>query len=504
LRTLASDEIADLQPILADAAKATGVTVAITPTTSLAGSKDVASGRAGSSYDATWFATNRYLAMTPGALAELDSSTVIMSSPVVLGLRRSVADRLGWAGKPVSWTAIAEAAAAHRFGFGMSDPENSNSGLSALVCVATAVAGNGAALQPSGVAQASPLLKGFFSGQTLKSSSSRVLVDDYLRVQGSDAQGGAVDGIIDYESTLLSLNASGRLREALTLIYPSDGVVTADYTLSLLGSAPPAAKDAYTRLVTYLRLPDSQRRIMQQTRRRPGLPGVPLDADLAGRETFETPFPGNSTVVDNLIIAYYGTLRRPARTVYVLDTSGSMKGDRLSALKAAIGLLTAPEPDSTAPGSTFQTREQITFEPFSDTPRPASTFTVPAQDPQAALSQIGAFVAGLSANGGTAVYDALAAAYTTVAQQVAADPDRITTIVLLTDGENNAGRDLAAFTQFYRGLPAATASVPVYPILFGDTDNKEMAQLAQLTGGRTFDGRKLPLSTVFTLIRGDQ
>jgi Ca-activated chloride channel family protein len=504
LRTLASDEIADLQPVLADAAKATGVTVAITPTTSLAGTKTVASGRADKSYDATWFATDRYLTMMPGALSRLDSSMVIMSSPVVLGLRRSVAGRLGWAGKPVSWTAIAEAAAAHQFGFGMSDPGNSNSGLSALVCVATAVAGDGAALQLSGVAQAGTALKGFFSGQTLKSSSSRVLVDDYLRIQGGDAQGGAVDGIIDYESTLLSLNASGKLREPLTLIYPSDGVVTADYPLSLLASAPPAAKDAYTRLVAYLRRPDIQRRIMQQTRRRPGLPGVRLDADLAGRETLETPFPGTLNVVDNLISAYYGTLRRPARTVYVLDTSGSMKGDRLSALKTAIGQLTAPEPDSAASGATFQTREQITFEPFSDTPGPATTFTVPAQDPQAVLSQIGVFVAGLSANGGTAVYDALAAAYTTVAQQAAADPDRITTIVLLTDGENNAGRDLAAFAQFYRGLPAATASVPVYPILFGDTDNKQMTQLAQLTGGRTFDGHKLPLSTVFTLIRGDQ
>jgi Ca-activated chloride channel homolog len=500
LRTLASSELADLRPVLADAAKATGVTLALTSTTSLTGSNTVATGKADGRYDATWFATNRYLTMAQGALAKLGGSDETMSSPVVLGVRASVAHQLGWDREPVSWADIATAAAAHRFEFGMSDPQSTNSGLSALVAIATAVAGGGAALQPAGVTRASPQLREFFSGQSMKAASPEVLEQDYVRAQGGDAQGARVDGLVDYESALLSLNASGKLREPLTLVYPTDGVVTADYTLSVLASASPAARSAYTRLIGYLRTPDVQRRIMQQTRRRPAIPQVRPDTGFGRRQMFELPFPGTLNVVNDLIAAYYGTLRRPARTVYVLDTSGSMAGARLDGLKAALDQLTS----TTGNGATFQTREQVTLESFSTTPHPPATFDVPTLDPQPVLNQIKAFTAHLSAAGNTAIYDSLAVAYQIVAQQAAADPDRITTIVLLTDGENNTGRDLTAFTRFYRGLSPTIASVPVFPILFGEADTDQMRQLAALTGGEAFDGRNLALTTIFPLIRGSQ
>jgi len=309
-----------LQPGSDNAVKITNVTGALRPTNSQTDTQTVVSGQADGRYDATWFATNRYLAMSPGALAKLDGSAQTMASPVILGVRPAVAHRLGWDNKPVSWSDITTAVAAHQFNFGMSDPKYSNSGLSALVGVATAVAGDGAALQPSGATQASPHLREFFGGQALKASLPSLLADDYVRAQGSDYQGTHVDGIIDYESVLLSLNASGKLREPLQLIYPSDGVVTADYTLSLLASAPPAAKYAYTRLVGYLRTHEPQRQIMQQTRRRPTIPEVHLGTDFGRRQTFEVPFPGTLDVVNDLIDAYDGTV-----TIYKYDPNDPIR-----------------------------------------------------------------------------------------------------------------------------------------------------------------------------------
>src|SRR2546429_894145 len=44
-----------------------------------------------------------------------------------------------------------------------------------------------------------------------------------------------------------------------------------------------------------------------------------------------------------------------------------------------------------------------------------------------------------SAGGGTAIYDTLVLAYKLIGDRAATDPDRITTIVLLTDGENTTG-----------------------------------------------------------------
>ena len=65
------------------------------------------------------------------------------------------------------------------------------------------------------------------------------------------------------------------------------------------------------------------------------------------------------------------------------------------------------------------------------------------------------------------------------------------------------GLDFAAFRRYYEALPAATKRVRVYPILFGDGDSQEMKDLAALTGGRTFDGRK-NLASAFKDIRGYQ
>ncbi len=307
LHVLASSELADMQPILAQAQQVTGVTVVPTYTGSLAGTQTVLTGQAAGVYDAIWFASDNYLALNPGGLAKLDASNQIMLSPVILGLRTPVARKLGWIGKQPSWADIAAAAAAHKFSFGMTDPAQSNSGFSALASVATALAGKGAALQASQIPAAEPALRALVGAQRLTRESSGWLANVY-RDQANGHGTQAVDGLIDYESVLLSLNAPGKLRQPLTLIYPSDGVITASYPLSLLASASAAAKSAYIRLVDYLLTPAVQRQIMQYTWRRPATPGVQLNPALSSYKLYELPFPGTIGVVNDLLAAYNGEL----------------------------------------------------------------------------------------------------------------------------------------------------------------------------------------------------
>lgn len=75
-----------------------------------------------------------------------------------------------------------------------------------------------------------------------------------------------------------------------------------------------------------------------------------------------------------------------------------------------------------------------------------------------------------------------------------ADPNRIGSIVLLTDGEGNTGRDESQFEAFYRGLPAGAP--PVFTILFGDASKAQLDQIASVTGGVTFDATSQPLTQV--------
>jgi Ca-activated chloride channel homolog len=498
LRVLAGSELEDLVPILDEAAAAVGVRVELDPIGTLDGAEAVASGEAETGHDAIWFSSNRYLALRPEAQAHLGTATDIMSSPVVLGLRHSVAERLGWVGRPVTWAEIAAAAGSGQFSYGMTDPSASNSGFSAVVAVATALVGSGSALTVEQAASTAPGLTGFFSAQKLAAGSSGFLQEAYVRRATGVDPGEQVDGLINYESVLLAMNATGELPEPLELIQPADGVVTADYPFTVLSGASEDARDAYRRLTEYLRTPDVQRAMAERTHRRPALPGVapPPPSGTA----VELPFPANAAVVDALLTSYFDKLRRPSRTIYVLDTSGSMEGDeRIGELRRSLAGLAGADSSLTAQFRRFRGREEVTLLPFDGAPRSSQTFTV-AED--ADRQRIADAAAVLQPGGETAIYDSLVTGYGLAAEQIAADPDRFTSIVLMTDGENTTGSDLDEFRAYVASRPAALRDVPVFCVLFGETDADEMAEVARLTGGRTFDARTASLAEVFQEIRG--
>lgn len=503
LRVLAGSELADLAPVLDDAATATGVRVVLDPIGTLDGAQQVISGAAAQTHDAIWFSSNRYLALQPGAAAKLGASTDIASSPVVLGLRRSVAQRLSWVDKPVTWSDIAAAAGRKQFTFGMTDPSASNSGFSTVVAVATALVGTGAALTTAQADSTAPALRDFFSAQTLSSGSSGFLQDAYVRRATGADPGPAVDGLMNYESVLLEMNAAGTLPEPLQIIRPADGVVTAEYPLTVLAGASQQVRDAARRLTDYLRTPDVQRKIMTVTHRRPAVPGVPLAPELASGTLVELPFPNEAAVVDALLTSWFDKVRRPSRTIYALDTSGSMgDNDRLGSLQRALAGLAGADTSLSGQYSRFRGREQVTLLPFSGAPGRPETFTVSDTDPGADRQHIADAGQALSAGGQTAIYDTLEEAYRIAGEQIAADPDRFTSIVLMTDGANNVGADLTAFQAFVAALPQAEKAVPVFPVLFGEGNNDEMAAIAQATGGKTFDARGAGLATAFKQIRG--
>ncbi|MFC4010476.1 substrate-binding domain-containing protein [Nonomuraea purpurea] len=486
LRVLAGSEIKDLEPLLKRAEQEAGMRVKLTYTGTLDGAEQVASGRADTRQDATWFSSNRYLSLIDGSQAKLSTQTKIMISPVVLGMKRAKAAELGWDGKPVSWADIAAAAKDGRFSFGMTNPASSNSGFSALVGVAAALSDADDALSAEQVGSVTPRLKEFFSAQRLTAGSSGWLADAYAR----DSR---VDGMVNYESVLLGL------REPLTLVYPSDGVVTADYPLTLLASAPENKKALYDKLTAWLRTPAVQQKIMTDTHRRPIVPGVGPAPEFGSAQLIELPFPNRRSTADELIATYLNQVRVPPQTTFVLDTSGSMAGGRIDALRQALVALTGADTSASGAFSRFRNREAVTMIPFNDSATTPVPFTVPERDPGPVLADIKRFAEGLTAGGGTAIYDSLRAAY-----DRPAEAGHYSSIVLMTDGENTHGADYSAFEAHYRSLPEERRRTPTFVVLFGESDAEEMRAVAELTGGAVFDARSTSLSGVFKEIRGYQ
>ncbi|MFD7449403.1 extracellular solute-binding protein [Kitasatospora sp. NPDC059827] len=502
LRVLAGSELQDLQPVLDDARKATGVTVQLAFGGTLDGADTISAGRADGKYDAVWFPSNQYLRLDPAGRSKVLSETPVMVSPVAVGVRASVLADLGWGdGSKVTWAQIGDAAAAGKLSYGMSDPSRSNSGFSALVAVASAFSGAGAALTAPDVQKATPQLKQFFTGQKLTSGSSGWLAQAYAK-----AEPGRVGALVNYESVLLSLNRTLPADQRLTVVRPVDGVVSADYPLSLLSSAGQGERESFQRLVGYLLKEDVQKRISELTLRRPVTAGVAPAAGLPTDRRRELPFPGTREVADGLLASYQNELRRPSRTVYVLDTSGSMDGQRLASLKAALGRLTGT--DDTRGLRRFRDREEVTLISFASSVKWSKTHVVPASGsqpgPESELASINADVQSLRAEGGTALYDSLEQAYRVIeTQQKAAGDDRFTSIVLMTDGESNEGATDGDFKRFHDGLPSAEKSIPVFPIKFGEAAVSQLQGIADVSGGKLFDGGG-SLDGVFEEIRGYQ
>ncbi|WP_244211345.1 substrate-binding domain-containing protein, partial [Amycolatopsis kentuckyensis] len=167
LTVLATSELADLGPVLADLRRDTGVELVLDYRGTMAATAELHRG-----FDLAWLSTSRFLRLRG---AEPDLATSIMLSPLVLGVKPGEAAKLG--AQP-TWADIADRAAGGELRYGMADPHVSGSGMAALIGVATAAAGTGAALRPEDVR--CDRIQGFLAGLGL---AAHVLLGDVGRVE---------------------------------------------------------------------------------------------------------------------------------------------------------------------------------------------------------------------------------------------------------------------------------------------------------------------------------
>jgi Ca-activated chloride channel family protein len=491
LTVLAGSELKDLEPLLGEIESKTGVKLKMTYSGTLDGAEKLI---AGEPADLAWFSHGKYISLVQGDKNRILAQEKTMLSPVVLGVKESSAKAWGWEGNPnLTWRDVAKKAESGDLRFAMTDPASSNSGFTALVGVATALSGSGDALNVKDIDQAQ--LGGFFKGQQLSAGSSGWLAEAYVKQQAK------LNGIINYESVLLGLNKAGQLQERLVLIYPKEGIITADYPLMLINGDK---REAYNKLVTYLTSPEFQQQMMTQTLRRPVIPQVKLSADFATPLLVELAFPNDLAAIDKLLFAYEDKHRRSSHAFFVLDVSGSMGGERMQSLKTTLKNLTGQDQSLTGRFSRFRSRETLTFIPFDNQVYPAKTFTIadPATD-SASMQAVRQYIDSLQPLGSTGIFQALQAAYQMAIEARRREPDRFYSIVLMSDGENNAGITEDEFAQYIAALPPQDQGIKTFTVLFGEASHEAMKKLAEITEGRLFDGRQ-SLSVAFKTIRGYQ
>ncbi len=509
---LATSDLRDIEPLQDMVLKATGVKLKFRFGGTMESTEAVLTGEAKA--QAAWFANAKYLLASPEGQSRVKLQEKIMLSPIAVGVSESDARKYGW-DKPdlkLTWKDIAQAAKDGKLRYALSNPATSNQGFMALMGVVAAAGGKAEALSAADVNRGA--IADFLKGYKIPGDNSTYLSEQFILQQGTKA-----NAFINYESWLLSLNASGKLREKLRLIYPFEGVSTADYPFMLLDEARRAD---YLKITEYLKGEVAQTWLARQTLRRPIKPDVAAKVeDLLpkGGMQIELPFSPDRALADGLIAAYLNEFRTPIASTFVLDTSGSMQGGgRRQQLVQAMAYIAGADASLTGRIAKLTNREKVWLQPFSDMPYQRTGFEVPgsaatakgvveqadSDAKQRVLADVRDFAENLQMKGGTALYDAVYESLKHMLAERNKNPRYQYSVVAFTDGEVNKGRDFEAFKRDYAALSEDVKAIPVFWVLFGEANEAQLKELAKLTGGQVFDARKRSLYSVFKDIRAYQ
>jgi Ca-activated chloride channel family protein len=354
---LATSDLRDVQPLEEMVLKATGVKLKFRFGGTMESTEAVLTGEAKA--DAAWFANAKYLLASPEGQSRVKLQEKIMLSPIAVGVSESDArkQRLGQARPEADLEGHRQRGQGRQAALRAEQPGHQQPGLHG----ADGRGGRGrrqdrgAERRRRGPRRDRRLPQGLQD----PGDNSTYLSEQFILQQGTRA-----NAFINYESWLLSLNASGKLREKLRLIYPFEGVSTADYPFMLLDEQRRAD---YLKVAEYLKGEAAQTWLARQTLRRPIKPDVAARVeDLLPKPGLqvELPFSPDRALADGLIAAYLNEFRTPIASTFVLDTSGSMQGGgRRQQLVQAMHYIAGADASLTGRIAKLTNREKVWLQP---------------------------------------------------------------------------------------------------------------------------------------------
>ncbi len=478
---LSGSENKSLEPVLEDFGRKHNVTIHM----KYMGSVDIMLqlDRDMTSYDAVWPANSLWIALGDKKRI-IKHEKSIMTSPVVFGIRKSLAEKLNVTERDVYVKDILEAIRKDRFSFMMTSATQSNSGASAYFGFLYALLGNPDVLTGEMLRRASLKkdIRDLLSGIHRSSGSSGWLKDLFLK--------GNYDSMVNYEAMIIEANQEliRQGREPLYLVYPVDGMVMANSPLGYVNNGDSDKEKIFMKLQKYLLSEDVQQTI-QDYGRRTGIGGISGDVD---KEIFNpdwgidvkrilspvsVPEP---EVISTALSLYQTTFRKPSFTVFCLDYSGSMYGQGQEALKNAMGMLL----DRRSAGEYLINTgdEDVTVViPFSS--RPLDVWSARGND-QNQLNALLNLIRNKRPNGSTDIYSPVITALEIIKK--GSTDQYIPAVILMTDGESNYGKRYRDLEKAYREMEM---DVPVFSITFGKASSVQLEKIEDLTRARVFDGR---------------
>lgn len=492
LNIVAGSEIEVLEPIIEEYAQKNKQTINITYQGSLTTMQLLQSGKV--DYDAAWTASSMWLNMgdTHNLLKYTES---ISMSPVVFGIRQSLAEQLGFTDGDVSIAEILEAIEQKELTFAMTSATQSNSGATAYLSFLTALSGKeNLTTEDLADQQLIEKITKLLGGVSRSSGSSNWLVTLFLN--------GNYDAMVNYETLIIQANKQliEQGKEPLYVVYPTDGVAMSDAPLAYVDHQNEKKEKAFLAFQEYLLSDEAQEKIQETGRR------TAYNTVSKGHEKVFNPEWGIDTnkilnavrlpeakVLEEALISYQTAFKKPALTYYLLDYSGSMSGDGEEQLEEALSYVMQQDKASKnlLQGTSRDITHVIKFESNVDSP-------LTALGASTELEKLYDTVKNYSAGGGTSMNEAVLAAFDHIKNNKDALADHTPMIVILSDGRANDEYLEEDVAKQYKELGI---DIPIFSIQFGNADDDYLKELANLSNGRVFDGRS-DLVGAFQSVRG--
>lgn len=442
-------------------------------------------------------------ATTGGPLVGQTQDLVL--SPVVIAMWKPMAEALGWPKKEIGWSDVLAVANDPSgwasvgkpqwgaFRFGHTHPEYSNSGLMAVIAQIYAFTGKTANLTLSDL-------------QTPKVAQQLEQIQRSLVHYGDStgffakkmfAGGPAyLSAAVLYENTIIETmtappGSAGAPAMPVVAIYPKEGTFWSDHPIGIVQRAWVTAEhqDAANQYIKFLLSRPQQTKAMSLGFR-PSDVGIALASPIEASSGVDpkqpvTTLQAPEADVINASIELWRVHKKKSDIVLVMDTSGSMGKDRRmdNARPGAVALLEMLGNEDRFSLLSFSTKSNWAMR------------SVKVSDHR---SQAIESVNNLFPGGGTALYDSISEAYTYLVSQKAVNSDRISAIVVLTDGEDTESKLRLAGLLSQIQSDRERQPIRVFTIGYGnEADGKILQNIADKSGAKFFKGTPQNIRQVF-------
>ncbi|MEL6456844.1 MAG: VWA domain-containing protein [Cyanobacteria bacterium J06641_2] len=232
-----------------------------------------------------------------------------------------------------------------------------------------------------------------------------------------------------YESSVIAANSNLQPgQQRYQAVYPK-----ATFTSNMRAILPTAPwvsadeKAAAEKFIDYLRSPQAQK-IATDLGLRPGVPGIPLGAKFSAefgvnpQAKYDSLRPPKPEVVEVMLKSWQEVAKKPSLVVVVVDSSGSMEGEKLPAVQRTLQTYI----NSLGP------KEQIALIDFDEEIRSTVLVNGTPEGKEKGME----FIGNLEAGGGTRLYDAAISARNWLSENLR--QDAINAVLILTDGDDTS------------------------------------------------------------------